>query len=180
MKFYKFFGYQAYWTLYYKSKEDGGKFAGRFIGEELLEEWNKCEVEIRFRGERANIKPDIMDFGGTAGVVLSSGAKEYMEDLILPYGELLPVELDGETLYIINPTVVLDCIDYNKSIKEKKPPLYNEKIIKYELKKEINYPPIFRIKNEVRYLIVSDVFVNRLKENDFVGYTLKEIWDSNE
>jgi len=179
MKLFRFTGSQAYRTLYYKDKEVARKYLGKLTGISLTSEWKKYEAEVRFKGEMGDFEPEIMDFGGLVGVVLTSKARKIVEDLILPFGELLPLELDSSVVYLINPTIILDCVDYDKSEKEIIPPLNNEKITKYFFKKEIDYPPIFRLKNEPRKHIINDEFAIRLKENNLVGYELRELWNSN-
>ena len=161
MKLFRIYGSQDYKTLYYKNRTFGKKYVGKFIGTSFYDEWEKCEVEVRFKG-----------------VVLNHKAKSKLEDLILPYCELLPLELEGEEFYLLNPVVVLDCLDLKKCQTKKIPPLYNEKITKYVFERERDYPSVFRIKNEPRKYIVTEEFVKRLEENAFVGYVLNELWDS--
>ena len=178
MKLFRFVGFQAYRSLYYKDRGLGKKYPGRLIGASLIDEWEKVEVEVRFKGELGHVEPDIMDFGGLTGVVLTSKAREILEDLILPFGELLPLEMGSSLVYLINPTMVLDCVDEDKSEMEIVSPLKRKKITKYVFK-EIEYPPIFRLKNELLNYIVNEEFVKRLKENNLEGYKIRELWDSN-
>lgn len=172
-------GDQAYWCVFFRDKEIAKKYSGQFTGREFSKNWEVYDIEIRFRGERGEVKPDIMDFGGLTGVVLSANAESIMKDIILPYGELLSVKLNDSLFYIVNPTFVIDCIDGDKSLKEKRPPLNKEKIIKYEFKKEIKYPPIFRTKEEAQKIIVNEEFAQKLQENNLKGYILQELWDSD-
>ena len=177
MRLFEIYGSQDYKTLYYKNRDLGKKYVGKFIGTSFHDEWKKCEVEVRFKGKWGNKETDIMDFGGLMEIVLNYKAKSKLEDLILPYSELLPLELEGEELYLLNPIVVLDCLDLKKCQIKKTPPLYDEEITKYVFKREEDYPPIFRIKNEPRKYIVTEEFVKRLEENALVGYALDELWD---
>lgn len=178
MKLFRFYGSQDYKSLYYKNRDIGNRYTGKFIGTSFNAEWNKCEVNVRFKGKWGNIETDIMDFGGLTGVVLNDKAKSILEDLVLPYCELLPLELEGETFYLLNPIVVLDCLDFKKCQIEITPPLYHEKITKYVFKREQDYPPIFRIEKDPRKYIVSEEFVKRLEENALIGYRINKLWDS--
>lgn len=178
MKLFEIYGSQDYKTLYYKNRAFGKKYVGKFIGTSFHDEWEKCEVEVVFKGKWGNKETDIIDFGGLMEIVLNQKAKSKLEDLILPYCELLPLELEGEEFYLLNPIVVLDCLDLKKCQTKKTPPLYNEKITKYVFKRERDYPSVFRIKNEPRKYIVTEEFVKRLEENALVGYGLVKLWDS--
>ena len=52
--------------------------------------------------------------------------------------------------------------------------------MKYALKKEIEYPPIFRIKDEDYSIFITVEFVQALTENHLVGYEIMKIWNSEE
>ena len=177
MKLFRLYGSQDYISLYYKNRDLGKKYVGKFIGTAFYDEWEKCEAEVRFKGKWGDKEIDIMDFGGLMGVALNHKAKSKLEDLILPYSELLPLELEGEELYLLNPIVVLDCLDLKKCQTKKTPPLYDEKITKYVFEMGRDYPSIFRIKNEPRKYIVTEEFAKRLEDNALVGYVLNELWD---
>ena len=180
MKLFRLYGSQDYRSLYYKNRDFGKKYVGKFIGTAFYDEWEKCEAEVRFKGKWGDKEIDIMDFGGLMGVALNHKAKSKLEDLILPYSELLPLELMGEELYLLNPIIVLDCLDLKKCQTKKISPLYDEKITKYVFERGRNYPSIFRIKNEPRKYIVTEEFAKRLEENTLVGYVLNELWDSED
>ncbi|MDE5824997.1 MAG: hypothetical protein K2H91_10010 [Lachnospiraceae bacterium] len=183
MKVFRLRGSQDYWTLYYT---DGGykrideTWCLARNGMSVVKDWNKVEVEIVFEGEHSKNKPDIMDFGGLVGIVITSSAKDILKDLLIPYCELLPLDLKGEEVYLVNPTVILDCIDYDNSVTELCPPMYRKKTVKYVLKKGMDYPPIFRIKSESYFIFITDEFVKVLTENHLSGYNIKELWNSEE
>lgn len=184
MRLFQLYGSQDYWSIYFKDKdyieiEDKWNLTKKGIS--VAKDWKKVEVEIVFKGKQRKNKPDIIDFGGCAGIAISSQAKDTLKSLLMPYCELLPVNLRGIEIYIINPITVLDCLDYDNSIIELAPPLYNyQRIIKYVLKKEIKYPPIFRIINSPRRIFINDVFVKALEESHLIGYSIEELWNSEE
>lgn len=178
MKYFKLIGNQAYWTLYFKNKELAKNYVNKINGQVLLGNWDKCEMEIRFRGEKANLEPDIMDFGGTSGVVINTKVYNELQEMIKLYVEFLPVKLEETLYYILNPTTILDCINYELSIKDNKNPFLINKITKYVFKKNIKYPSMFRMKNEERAIIINEKLAEALEKNNFIGYSLKEVWDS--
>lgn len=188
MKLFRLHGSQDYWTVYYKDKRGIGRkgikdkyYLAEHKGIQIAKEWEKVNVEITFRGEHGEHEPDIMDFGGLLGFAITSHAKDILKDLILPYCELLPVDLAGSEIYIVNPTVILSCLNYDDSIIEPMPPLYKEKkIVKYVFRKDIDYLPIFRVADSAFGIFVNEDLVERLKDNGLIGYQVEELWDSEE
>ena len=182
MKVLRVCGDQDYWSIHYKSSVDikSERYLAEFKGMSVAKEWKKVETKIVFKGERSKIKPDIMDVGGLVGIAITSHTKDILKDLLIPYCELLPLDLEGEEVYLVNPTVILDCIDYDNSVTELCPPMYRKEIVKYILKKEMDYPPIFRMKGESYYIFITDEFVKALTENHLIGYEIEELWNSEE
>lgn len=189
MKLFKLYGSQDFWTVYYKGERGIGNkgikdkyYLAEYKGIQIANEWKKVEVKITFKGEQGGKRPDIMDFGGLLGIAITSHAKDILKDFILPYCELLPVDLDGSEIYIVNPIVILNCLNHKKSVIEPIPPLYKEqKIIKYVFKNDFEYPPIFRITDNFPYgIFVNERMVEKLNKSGIIGYQAKELWDSNE
>ena len=180
MKIFRLWGSQDYWTIHYGNPADikSERYLAEFKGMPVVKDWKKVEAKIAFKGEQGKIKPDIMDVGGLVGIAMTSHTKDILKNLLLPYCEILPVDLQGEEVYIINPTVILDCIDYENCITELRAPLNRKKIVRYAFKKEIEYPPIFRINNESFCIFITDEFAKILEDNHLVGYNMKELWDS--
>lgn len=181
MKVLRICGDQDYWSIYYKDAsyiDIKDKWCLARNGMSVVRDWKKVEVEIVFEGELSKTKPDIMDFGGIVGLAITSSAKDILKNLLLPYCELLSLDLQGEEIYLVNPTVILDCIDYDNSVIKLLPPMNRKEIVKYVLKKEMNYPPIFRIKGESYHIFITDVFVNELTKNHLIGYEIEELWNS--
>ncbi|MDE7476905.1 MAG: hypothetical protein K2M91_02975, partial [Lachnospiraceae bacterium] len=71
-------------------------------------------------------------------------------------------------------------IDYDNSVTELFPPMYQKEIVKYVLKKGMDYPPIFRMKGESYHIFITDEFVKVLTDNHLIGYEIEELWDSEE
>ena len=122
MKVFRLWGSQDYWTIHYKSSVDikSERYLAEFKGMSVAKDWKKVETKIVFKGERSKIKPDIMDVGGLVGIAITSQTKDILKNLLLPYCEVLLVDLQGDEVYIVNPTVILDCIDYENCIIELK------------------------------------------------------------
>jgi hypothetical protein len=177
-------GDQDYWSIYYKDAsyvDIKDKWFLARNGIPVAKDWKKVEVEIVFEGEQGKIKPDIMDFGGVVGFAITSFAKDILKGLLIPYCELLSLDLEGEEIYLVNPTVILDCIDYDNSVTKLLPPMYRKVVVeKYVLKKGMHYPPIFRMKGESYHIFVTDEFVKTLTENHLIGYEIAELWNFEE
>lgn len=188
MKIFSLYGTQDYWSVHYKNERGiggGGINDNYYLAEckgiPVAKNWTKVEVKIVFRGELGRHKPDIMDFGGLVSFAITSHTKDVLKDLILPYCELLPVDLSNSEIYIVNPTVILNCLDYDCSIMEPRPPLFkSKKIVKYVFRKDIDYPPIFRIVDSKFGIFANENLVERLEESGLIGYKVEELWDSEE
>lgn len=185
MKVFRIIGSQDYWSIDYNNITDikNEKYLAEFKGMSVAKDWKKLEAKVVFKGERSNIKPDIMDVGGLVGFAITSSVKDVLKDLLAPYCELLPLDLEGEEIYLINPIIILDCLDYDNCVTKLYPPMYRTRIVKYELKKELRYPPIFRIKAEPSRSFgnyITDEVVKVLTENHIIGYNITEIWNSEE
>lgn len=183
MEVFKIYGDQDYWSISYEDNLDlhiEEKLDLAMTGISVIKEWEKADVKIVFRGPKRRIKPDIIDFGGTVGFAITSHAKDILEHLLVPYCESLPLDLNGEEIYFVNPITIIDCIDYDNSVIEVRPPINRKNFLKYALKKEIEYPPIFRIKDEDYSIFITDKFVQALTENHLVGYEIMKIWNSEE
>lgn len=182
MKVFRIIGSQDYWTIDYDNITDvkSEKYLAELKGMSVAQDWKKIEAKVVFKGERSNIKPDIMDVGGLVGFAITSYVKDVIKDLLIPYCELLPLDLEGEEIYLINPIIILDCLDYDNCVTKKYPPMYKTEIGKYELKRGLSYPPIFRIKEPNRSFgnYITDEVVKVLTENHLIGYSIKEIWNS--
>lgn len=102
MKVFRIIGSQDYWTIHYNNVVGikNERYLAEFKGMPVAKDWKKIEAKVAFKGERSNIKPDIMDVGGLVGFAITSSAKDVLEDLLTPYCELLPLDLEGEEIYL--------------------------------------------------------------------------------
>ncbi len=152
------------------------------MGNPVADGWVKAECKVSLRGRLWKGIPDLMDFGGFIGIAITSRARDLLEDLLLPSCELLPMGLKGTAVYLINPTTVLDCIDYERSVTEKAESFYMERISRFAFRKDVEYPAIFKVKNKYerwpRDIFADDRLIRRLEENALTGYETEEVWDS--
>lgn len=81
-----------------------------FTGEPLAGAWKPFEAELDRSGKRGNF----LGFS-THVPVVDAKAWEALRPLAAPHAEALEMTLAGETLYALNVTTVLDCLDPERS-----------------------------------------------------------------
>ena len=143
-----------------------------FDGSPKLQTWRTMKVE---RMEPA-LGRELGDAPGFNIPVLRKRALDCLLPFILDDVEVLPLELEGEILYAINVTTVLDAIDYSRSkyvtFKDGKRILAFKK---YAFRKEeIGDKNIFKIKDEPRRNpFVSEKFYSVVEKNNLKGFALE-------
>jgi len=94
--------------------ESGGPNAQRLRreidGEPKLPSWKPVAVKI-FRDDgagRYNLRYSDSPWGGTSELIFRETVLEKLGELLLEYGELLPLECEEAKLWVYNPTRILD------------------------------------------------------------------------
>lgn len=149
-----------------------------FDGRSLKDTWKKREY---IKLEPVKNLP-LCDAPGFDRLVFSKKMIEKSKALIGSYVEFLPIECKYGSYSIVNPTTVLDAIDYENS----KFIRFNSsnrimRFIKYSFKKEtVKGYPIFKIVDEpTSYVFVNDEFKKMIEENGFTGLLFEEVWSDD-
>lgn len=178
MKIWKLMFDQDYEHVFYKDEEIGMFFADKFKGE-IIENIPKI-IEIKTVCHyKPNLKGDIYNDGYV--MYLSQRGYEVLKKVLDKNVQYIPVYHDKYgKCYSINVIKVIECI-----ISKKVYDIYiNNKmkhIEEYNLKRDINYPSIFKIKEEGKIeTYVSDEFVEEVEKNNLKGLYLQEIWDDKQ
>lgn len=86
--------------------------AERFLGDGLAISWTRPQ-RLTYYAEpkkKALLRADISPFL-PGSLVLNEKASRALGSFLSRFGQLLPVDIDGETQYFFNATTVLPCID---------------------------------------------------------------------
>jgi hypothetical protein len=142
----------------------------------LKEEWGTCY--IKFIDTKLKKIKDF-DSIGYDRPIFSPKAVEILKEFFVS-GELLPLKtVKGKEFYLYNIFPEIDCLDIqnsylkwniNKSsiLSESKPTFIKEKI-------DIE---IFRTKYMVTSVLVTDIFVQKILDNNLMGFMFIPLWDS--
>jgi hypothetical protein len=94
---------------------DRGVYAGD--GRSRKHNWHPPRVKLK--SDPFNHGKKVPDIGHVAAgsVVFSERAVEVLSNHLEPYGELLPLDVEGDTYFLYNVTNIIDAIDQEKSVK---------------------------------------------------------------
>ena len=122
-----------------------------FRGERIGDRWKPVEADLEEAGRRGNF------LGFSTGVpVVDRKAWDALRPLVGPHVEALEMTLKGETLYALNVTTVVDCLDPERSEIERFDNGAIMDVGKFVFREGCADAPIFKQKG----LEVADVFVD--------------------
>lgn len=92
---------------------------GVYAGDGKPRQHNWYPPRVKLKSDSFNEGKKVPDIGHIAvgSIVLSERAVEILKKHLEPYGELLPLDVEGETYYLYNVTKIIDALDQNKSVK---------------------------------------------------------------
>ncbi len=117
------------WELFYDGLDDYAGLVPVEMGLELLDiigadgrpkQWvtrPKVAPYIEKRKKKAKPRADFSYLIG-GSIVLNEKAYLAMQDFLLPFGQLLELDCNGEVEYFYNVTNILPCVDYERSVKK--------------------------------------------------------------
>ncbi|WP_202081742.1 imm11 family protein [Caldalkalibacillus salinus] len=154
---------------------DSHTLLGGFRGTSMLDNWKPIKLETYEKGLES-------DFPGFPYPIFSERSISILEDLLLDNAEILPMIHSEKNYYAINITRLTDCFNRDKAkllIEDK----YNVEVVKdiqkYSFNKEcIEQETIFKLKENLVEIYVTDTFKNRVEEAGLVGFEFHEVWDS--
>lgn len=104
---------EEFCLLYPLESEQFSRRAFPFRGKKLADRWHKIECSFDVSNEQAI--PDIAGFQTSGDMVYSPKAIAILKPILESTGELLPVEVNGETWFIHNVTECIRALDTNGS-----------------------------------------------------------------
>lgn len=92
---------------------------GVFAGDGMPRKHNWHPPRAKLKSDPFNKGKKLPDIGHVdiGSVVLSQKAIDVLKGHLEPYGELLPLDVEGETYYIYNVTTIIDALDQENSVK---------------------------------------------------------------
>lgn len=157
--------------------------SGKFDGRSLREDWPRFDCYL---DDPSRPLADFFELiPGTIG--LTERALSVLEDLLIPNGELLPINLLGREHFIFNLTKFVDeCVDRNKSryhyLASHKAGLEVWSFIPDRVRSE----SIFRVHDETPTMLTvsgqSDPRLDlrkRVVDNNLQGLTFEVLWEEN-
>jgi hypothetical protein len=126
------------------------------------------------------------DFPGRplGAIYITQEVKNVFENILGENVEYLPIETPIGLHYIFNITNVLDCIDKKNSLEKK---YISGGIMGYQeyafFEDKLKDQHIFRVYSDELKRVMPEIFIsdelrNTILENNFTGYQLVEMWDS--
>ncbi|MCA9041114.1 MAG: hypothetical protein KDA65_12250 [Planctomycetaceae bacterium] len=151
-----------------------------------LDDWKMPEIYCQSpHKKRGNF---FFLFGVSGAFVLDTHAKVELADLLEQSGELLPLYMDDEPMYLFNALVCLDVLNEKKSdCTYFKSSGRVHEIKKYVFdRKRINGTPLFKFPEKRRTQILTytgmgkrpeDTFKGRVEKCGLTGLIFEELWD---
>ncbi|MBD3671614.1 MAG: hypothetical protein HUJ29_12665 [Gammaproteobacteria bacterium] len=151
----------------------GDKYELSDLGKPILSDWEPIKGKF-FPRVKATMVPDITTWK-TDFLVLNQKALDVLKDVLEAMGELLPIEVAGETRYLFNPLTHLpeDVIDFDNSeyeyhASEEQPVGF--KVLNFDPNKVPKAQMLFRVEHDFAYnLYCDDRFIDRLKQSELNG-----------
>jgi hypothetical protein len=154
------------------------QFEGDFDGQPLHWSTRPKLVILEDEGRKKPLpRADISPFTAP-GLIINVKARNALGDLLSPFGQLLEVDVAGQTEYYYNVTNILDCVDRECSemvVNYIQAPVFHEHLIPVE-------PAIFRDAAVATRIFVNDaakaLLEERIAANKIVGMSFKA-WKQN-
>ena len=156
----------------------------------LLESWPDVSVRYlrpeeddfdRAPGEGRSKDTDVPWLMGTLGLVLSERFTERMGDMLVKYGELLPLRGEGVNLYLYHVMNCIDALDEAASECKRFDDGSVMRVIKHALRSEVvSGNEVFTMPAPSPYdVFVTDAFVDRVRRESLRGCDFKLVWSSD-
>lgn len=156
-----------------------GEMQGIVYGEKVLDYGVFAGVDFFVRSKTR--KFDFLRFGGS--VLISEEAKTVLEGLNTVGVEYIPLKVNGASRYCVFATMIVDCLDYSKSIVEYFPGNKNiERIPRYSFHHErLTDPLIFRIpEKKATYTFTAESVKKAVENSSLYGFYFLDYEDPPE
>ncbi|WP_236838937.1 imm11 family protein, partial [Caldalkalibacillus salinus] len=146
-----------------------------FRGQPMLDNWYSVKLYTQEQGKSS-------DFPGFPEPIFSEKAVNTLMDLLEHRAEILEVEHPSEKYYAVNVIRLTECFNRDEAklvIEDKYNIVVVKEILEYSFHKEcIEQETIFKLKEKLGEIYVTDTFKNRVEEAGLVGFEFHEVWDS--
>ena len=152
-----------------------------FDGRPKKESWNSSRTVLLASGGISH-ESNFYKLSGVAGVVTDQEGYKVLRSLIVNEAEFLSLEYENKSIFYINVTNIVDCLDYDDSVVK-----YFDNtsdvmdVKKYAfMRSALDGVLIFRLK-ELPYYgpFVTDRFVDIYKRTKLKGLDFELVWDSD-
>lgn len=161
--------------------DDHGSELAHSFGSPLGHNWPK-PITIRARNPEDPILPlsDCPHHTSSDVIVLSRRAVDALHDLLAPAAEILPLRSDLGEFYAINVLRKIDCLDHERSDLLKSSSTGRIFMISRPVfvPERIGDALIFRVPEHRAFILVTQPFVDRVRQARLVGFGLREVWRS--
>ncbi len=179
MKIYKLGSAEAF-RFYLPQRESDYRLFTCLPPPPCKEDWTPVEMVRVDRDGGRKLQPS--DFPGWAGgdLMLNERAASALSDVLLPFGELLPLTTDDSSALFVFNAKRIDALDEEKSKLLRLPDrgqviLVSEAVFKEELLAGVE---AFRLPHSGTPIYVSQHFVARVREEKLVGLDFELAWAS--
>jgi hypothetical protein len=182
MRVYEITAADGYEWIALEKDEDFGPFYDLLHGTLKGSSWPHVKVGlVRTEDDGRRLRPS--DFPWLVGglLILRRSAAEELGGLLGDYGELLPVECDEETLWVLNVTRQVPALDVERSavrlLGEDGRPLWVDSFAFHP--EVVDDLPIFKLRDMLRTTtFVGDRFVELVRSLGLHGLDFRLLWDS--
>jgi hypothetical protein len=151
----------------------------QFDGTRRTQSWRPVAVELlRIDDDGLPLQPADLPWLGDHVLVLTSRAVRVLGEVLLPFGELLPLACADAELFVYNPLMVVDALDGERSRVVRFSSGRVMDIREYVLRSEaIRGIHAFKIPEMTRgSLLVSSAVVEAVKNADLRGTGFERVW----
>lgn len=178
MTFYILSAKEGFERVYVDGDEKALTTLQMFSGKSLANSWNKIELckESKSDNGAAFKETDLYGYSNIVPV-LSNNAKECLAPIIKDKAEFLPIDCDGDELWMLNTINLIDAFDEEASELTKFSSGKILAISKYVLKNDkCQDNEIFGLSDVPHhYIFVSEKIKQIVEENDLKGFEFKEV-----
>lgn len=150
-----------------------------FDGTPRATTWKPVEMELLRHLGGKSLRPADMPWIGAEALMLTERAAEVVGDLLLKWGELLPLICGQQSMYVFNPLHVIDALDEDASRIARSPRGRIIKIEQYAFRPEVlDAVPIFKLPQFPRGcpIYTTRELVDVIASAGLTGTSFTELW----
>ena len=153
-------------------------FREQFAGQPIGEPWRPIKMRrITIDEGGVSLKPSDLPWVTGNTLVLGAKALTVLGELVRPHGQLLSLDCEGATCYVLNVTTVVDALDEERSRVLRFDSGQILGVTAYVLRADqLRDVPIFKLPQTLRQdVFVSDTFVDVANRHDLRGVCFHQL-----